>query len=62
MREQRQKKKKILKSTKWAELWDSFIRPNICAAEVPEQESRKGRIEKILGEIMVENFPNVWKL
>lgn len=58
MREQRLKKKKPERSTNELSCGTASY-GLIYAAEVPEQESRKGRLEKILGGIMVENFPNV---
>ena len=42
------------------ELWDNFKCNNIRIIRVPEEE-RKKRSEKILEEIIVENFPNKGK-
>ena len=42
------------------ELWDNVKRPNIWIIEVPEEDKKKGH-EKILEEIIVENFPKMEK-
>ena len=40
------------------ELWDLIKCTNILTIGVPEEEEKKKRYEKILEEIIVENFPN----
>ena len=42
------------------DLWDNTKRTNILIMGVPEEEKKKGT-EKILEEIIVENFPNMGK-
>ena len=39
------------------DLWDNVKRPNIRIIGVPEEEDKKKDHEKILEEIIVENFP-----
>ena len=43
------------------ELWDNIKHTNICIIGVPEGEEREKGPEKILEEIIVENFPNMGK-
>ena len=43
------------------DLWDSVKRPNIQIIGVPEEEDKKKDHEKILEEIIVENFPKMGK-
>ena len=43
------------------ELWDNAKRPNIRIIGVPEDEDKKKGHEKILEEIIVENFPKMGK-
>ena len=43
------------------DLWDSIKPTNICIIGVPEGEERKKGPEKILEEIVAENFPNMGK-
>ena len=43
------------------DLWDNVKRPNIRIIGVPEEEDKKKDHEKILEEIMVENFPKMGK-
>ena len=43
------------------DLWDNIKHTNIRIIEVPEEEEKKKRYEKIFDEITVENFPNVEK-
>ena len=43
------------------ELWDNVKRPNIQIIGVPEEEDKKKGHEKILEEIIVENFPKMGK-
>ena len=42
------------------DLWDNIKRTNLGIMGVPEEEKKKG-YEKIFGEIIVENFPNMEK-
>ena len=42
------------------DLWDNVKRPNIQIIGVPEEDKNKGH-EKILEEIIVENFPKMGK-
>ena len=43
------------------DLWDNTKCTNIRIIGVPEEEEKKKRSEKILEEIIVENFPNMGK-
>ena len=43
------------------DLWDSIKHTNIRIIGVPEEEEKKKGTEKILEEIIVENFPNMGK-
>ena len=43
------------------DLWDNVKRPNIRIRGVPEEEDRKKGHEKILEEIIFENFPKMGK-
>ena len=43
------------------DLWDNVKRPNIQIIDVPEEEDKKQDHEKILEEIIVENFPKMGK-
>ena len=58
-----QKREKRLKTNEESlrELWDNMKRTNIRIIEVPEGEEREKESEKILQEIIVENFPNMGK-
>ena len=60
---QRGKKKKRIKRNEnnLRDLWDNVKRPNIRIIEVPEEEDKKKDHEKILEEIIVENFPKMGK-
>ena len=59
---QRGKKKKRIKRNKDSlrDLWDNVKHPNIRIIGVPEEDKKKDH-EKILEEIMVENFPKMGK-
>ena len=59
---QRGKKKKRIKGNedKLRDLWDNAKCPNIQIIEVPKEDKKKGR-DKILEEIIVENFPKMGK-
>ena len=43
------------------DLWDNIKQINICIIGFPEGEEREKRPEKILEEIIAENFPNMGK-
>ena len=61
--EAKRKKEKIIKRSEanLRELWDNVKRPNIWIIGVPEEEDKKKDHEKILEEIIVENFPKMGK-
>ena len=58
---QRGKKKKRIKRNEdnLTDLWDNVKCPNIQIIGVPEKEDKKKGHEKILEEIIVENFPKM---
>ena len=60
---QRGKKKKRIKrhEDNLRDLWDNVNRPDIRIIGVPEEEDKKKDHEKILEEIIVENFPKMGK-
>ena len=60
---QRGKKKKRMKRNKdnLRDLWDNVKRLNIEIIGVPEEEDKKKDHEKILEEIIVENFRKMGK-
>ena len=60
---QRGKKKKRIKRNEdnLKDLWDYVKCPNIRIIGVPEEEDKKKDHEKILEEIIVENFPKMGK-
>ena len=60
---QRGKKKKESKEmrTNLRDLWDNVKHPNIRIIGVPEEEEKKKHHEKILEELIVENFPKMGK-
>ena len=56
--ETERKKKRIKRSEyNFRDLWDIVKCPNIRIIGVPEEEDKKKDHEKILKEIIVENFP-----
>ena len=59
---QRGKKKKRIKRNEdnLRDLWDNMKCPNIRIIGVPEEDKKKGQ-EKILEEIIAENFPKMGK-
>ena len=61
--EAERKKEKIIKRNEdnLRDLWDNVKHPNIRITGVPEEEDKKKGHEKILEEIMVENFPKMGK-
>ena len=57
MKERGKKKKRIKRNEdNLRDFWDNVKRPNIRIIGVPEEDKNKGH-EKILEEIIVENFP-----
>ena len=60
---QRGKKEKRIKRNEdnLRDLWDDVKHPNIRIIGVPEEEDKKKGHEKILQEIIVENFPKMGK-
>ena len=60
--EAERKKKKIKRNEdNLRDLWDNVKCPNIRIIGVPEEEDKKKDHEKILEEIIVENFPKMRK-
>ena len=59
---ERKKEKRIKRNDdNLRDLWDNVKHPNILIIGVPEEEDRKKDHEKILEEIIVENFPKMGK-
>ena len=59
---ERKKEKRIRRNEdNLRDLWDNVKRPNIQIIGVPEEEDEKKDHEKILEEIIVENFPKMGK-
>ena len=60
---QREKKEKRIKRNEdnLRDLWDNVKCPNIRIIGVPEEEDKKKDHEKILEQIIVENFPKMGK-
>ena len=57
-----ERKKRIKRNEdNFRDLWDNVKCPNIRIIGVPEEENKKKGHEKILEEIIVENFPKVGK-
>ena len=54
-------KKKELNEDNLRDLWDNGKRPKIRIRGVPEEEDKKKGHDKILQEIIVENFPKMGK-
>ena len=54
-------RKKELNEDNLRDLWDNVKCPNIRIIGVPEEEDKKKGHEKILEEIIVENFPKLGK-
>ena len=61
--ESERKKEKLIKRNEdnLRDVQDSIKRPNIRIIGVPEEEDKKKDHEKILEEIIVENFPKMGK-
>ena len=59
---EKKKEKQIKRNEdKLRDLWDNVKCPNIRIIGVPEEEDKKKDHEKILEEIIVENYPKIWK-
>ena len=58
---QRRKKKNKRNEDNLRDLWDNVKCPKIQIIGVPEEEDKKKGHEKILEEIIVENFPKMGK-
>ena len=59
---ERKKEKRINRNEdKLRDLWDNVKHPNIRIIGVPEEENKQKDHEKILEEIIVENFPKMGK-
>ena len=59
---ERKKEKKIKRNEdNIRDLWDNVKCPNIRIIGVPEEEDKKKGHEKLLGEIIAENFPKMGK-
>ena len=59
---ERKKEKRIKRNEdNLRDLWDNVKHPNIRIIVVPEKEDKKKAHEKILEEIIVENFPKMRK-
>ena len=63
IKETERKKEKRIKRNKdnFRDLWDNVKCPNIWIIGVPEEEDKKKDHEKILEEVIVENFPKMGK-
>ena len=57
----KQRGKKKRNEDNLRDLWDNVKCPNIRIIGVPEEEDKKKDHEKILEEIIVENFPKMGK-
>ena len=59
---ERKKEKRIKRNEdNRRDFWDNVKRPNIRILGVPEEDDKKKDHEKILEEIIVENFPKMGK-
>ena len=59
---EREKEKRIKRNEdNLRDLWDNVKRPNIQIIGVPEEEDKKKGHEKLLEEIIAENFPKMGK-
>ena len=59
--EQNKEKRRKRIEDSLSDLWDNIKHTNIRIIGVPEEEEKKKGTEKILEEIIVENFPNMGK-
>ena len=58
---QRKKEKRFKRNEdNLRDLWDNIKRSSVRIIGVPEEDKKKDH-EKILDEIIVENFPKMWK-
>ena len=55
------RKKELKEENDLRDLWDNVKCPNIRIIGVPEEEDKKKGHEKLLEEIIVENFPKMGK-
>ena len=58
---ERKKEKRIKRNDRLRDLWGNVKRANIRIIGVPEEEDKEKDHEKILEEIIVENFPKMGK-
>ena len=59
---ERKKEKRITRNEdNLRDLWDDVKHPNIQIIRVPEEEDKEKDHEKILEELIVENFPKMGK-
>ena len=59
---ERKKEKRIKRNeNNLRDFWDNVKCPNIWIIGAPEEQDKKKGHEKILGEIIVENFPKMGK-
>ena len=61
MRQRGEKKRIKINEDNLRDLWDNVKHPNIQITGVPEEEDENKGHEKILEEIIVENFPKMGK-
>ena len=61
MKQRRKKKNKLKEMRTTSETSGTMLNPNIQIIGVPEEEDKKKDHEKILEEIIVENFPKMGK-
>ena len=60
-RGKKEKKKELENEDNFRDLWDNVICPNIRIIGVPEEEAKKKDHEKVLEEILVEDFTKMGK-
>ena len=58
---ERKKEKQVKRNENLRDLWDNVKHPNIQIIGVPEEEDKEKDYEKILQEIIVENFSKMGK-
>ena len=61
MKQRRKKKKRIKRNDNFRDLYNNVKHPNIQIIGVPEEKDKQKDHEKILEEIIVENFPKTGK-
>ena len=59
--ERKKRKKNKINEENLRDLWENVKHPNIRIIGIPEEEDKKKGHEKILKEIIVENFPKMGK-